>query len=260
MKKDFDFVPLRKPVYIVHEPKFSNIGSANLNCPHCNGYLTRFPQRKTKCPYCDRIIYSRSRPLDRKKVLLNDEESEIVEKEWIEFNKFQHLTRIISAIIPENVDAILSEAYEELRSSLQKEPTIGEMLWEINKKKSEQSLKAGMFFQFRYHVLFSSDILKYEDQDLESLRYLLQVIYLDMNGITNTGNSKSKKAFTLKTASMSLNLLGEIRAVRIKLGIDMDQVKAEFVQSAADVSDIMKPWTPPLTPDEIWVQIARIIE
>lgn len=249
-----------KPVFIITEPKFTDVGSANLNCPHCNGKLKRFPQRRTKCPYCDRVIYSRSRPLDRKKVLLNDEESERVEQEWAEFNKHQHLIRIISEIIPDDSETVISQVYGDLHSTMEKEPSIIDILKRINDQKSEQSLSTGMFNQFRYHLLFESDILKFEGRDLESLKRLLQVIYLDMNGISNAGNAKNKPVFNLKTASKSLDLLGEIRTVRIRLGFDLEQVKKEFITSAEDVTRILKPRSPPLKAEELWDQISRIVE
>ncbi len=250
----------KKPAYIIQEPVFSGIGSANLNCPHCNGELKRFPQRKTKCPCCDRVIYSRSRPLDRKKVLLNDDESLLVEEEWAAFNRHQHLLRIVSAIIPEDPEPVLSRACDEIIASYGGEPTVEEILWYINDRKSSECRQSGMFSQFRYHLLFSSDIRRYEGRDTESLRYLCQVIYLDMNGVSNVGGTKNKKVFTLKTATCSPDLLAEIRALRMKIGYDMNGMEEEFIRSAEEITGVMAPWTPPLTPQEAWNRISPSLD
>jgi hypothetical protein len=205
------------------------------------------------------VIHSRSRPLDRKKVLLNDDESKIVEKEWAEFNRHQHLAGIISAVIPDDTDAVITRVYHELCGLMDKEPSGIDILMNVNEQKATRCLQDGMYNRYRYHVLFLSDIYSYEGRQTESLRLLLQVIFLDMNGISNAGKSK-KKVFDLKSASVSPDLLGEIRSARIKLGIDMDGMKAEFIRSATDVSRIIAAATPPLEPEEAWQQISRMVE
>ena len=140
------------------------------------------------------------------------------------------------------------------------EPSIIDILRFVNDQGSEESLKGGMFNRFRYHRLFASDICKYEGLDEDSLLLLLQVIYLDMNGVSNVGNAKNKPVFNLKSATKSPDLLGEIRTIRLKLGIEMDQMEKEFCRSASDVMKEFSPRKAPLSPKEIWPQISRMIE
>ena len=253
-------VSFDSPIYVLTEPKYTDVGTANLICPYCQGKLKRFPQRKTKCPYCSSMIFSRSRPFDRRKVLLNEEEMDILEKEWGEFNKHQQLTRIISSIMPDNPDLILTTTSQNLQKTLEKEPTIVEILWEINSQIAQENLKKGMFEQYRYSTLFFADILTYDSRDLEAMGFLLQVIFLDLNGVSNSGTVKGRKPFNLKSAGKAIDLLTEVRVIRTKLNLAMDEVESVFMKSAEEVCSAFKPITPPLSSEEVWSQISRSIE
>lgn len=63
-------------------PNLKDIGITSPNCPYCNEELAKFPARKTKCKNCGKYMYVRTRPLDRKKVLLKENELELLEEEW----------------------------------------------------------------------------------------------------------------------------------------------------------------------------------
>ena len=52
------------------------------SCPYCNKKLKKIPSRKSKCEYCQKFIYVRTRPSDRKIVLVSEEELKIIESEW----------------------------------------------------------------------------------------------------------------------------------------------------------------------------------
>lgn len=258
--KDNQFLLRKKPIYRIDEPKFSNVGSANLICPYCQGKLKRFPHRKTNCPFCDEVIYSRSRPLDRRKVLLDENEMLILEKEWESFNKHQQLTRVISAIMPEKSEELINDTYHMLKEKHEKEPGIVEILWEINTSMAQESLKKGLYEKYRYHALFYADILIYASRDREALSYLMQVIFLDLNGVTNTKNFKGRSAYTEKAEKLSVDLIGEARSVKNRLEMNMEELQAEFVKCTMDIIPVIGSSIPPITPQEAWNQIFKIIE
>ena len=56
-----------------------NLGMVEAKCPHCYVVLKKFPGRKTKCRACGRYMYIRTRPYDGKKIIILDEEKELVE-------------------------------------------------------------------------------------------------------------------------------------------------------------------------------------
>ncbi|PKL60544.1 MAG: hypothetical protein CVV33_02115, partial [Methanomicrobiales archaeon HGW-Methanomicrobiales-4] len=201
-----------------------------------------------------------SRPFDRRKVLLNEEEMDILEREWGEFNKHQQLTRIISSIIPDNSDFVLTTTSEHLKSTLQRDPTIVEILWEINSQKAQENLEKGMFEQYRYSTLFFADIMTYDSRDIDAMGFLLQVIYLDINGVSNSGNVKSRKPFNQKSVGKAVDLLTEVRVIKTKLNLTIDAVEKEFLMSAEKVCSVFKPVIPPVPPQEVWAQITKSID
>ncbi|MCW5723482.1 MAG: hypothetical protein KIS81_00825 [Maricaulaceae bacterium] len=58
------------------------IGKLEAVCPHCESSLPKFPVRKTACRACGGINYVRTRPFDRKRVLVTASEAEEVEAMW----------------------------------------------------------------------------------------------------------------------------------------------------------------------------------
>ena len=184
----------------------------------------------------------------------------ILEKEWESFNKHQQLTRVISAIIPEKSDEQINLTYYELKDQLQREPLIVEILWEINTRLAQDFLKKGNYEKYRYNTLFYADILTYDSRDREALQYLFQVIYLDLNGVTNTKNIKGRSAYIERAIKISVDLIAEARGIKNKLNLSLDEVKSDFIACAEQISAIISPSTPPVSPEEAWRQISRIIE
>jgi len=60
-------------------------------CPSCGVKLEVTPQRKKKCPSCGQYIYVRTRPSDRQRVLVNEEEANRIDDEWQKINVMQRM-------------------------------------------------------------------------------------------------------------------------------------------------------------------------
>jgi len=58
------------------------IGVAESACPYCSGLLQRKPAKKTKCPQCGKLIYVRTRPQDQLKVLVTEQQADLLEEQW----------------------------------------------------------------------------------------------------------------------------------------------------------------------------------
>lgn len=58
-----------------------NIGVTTANCPYCGIKLSKFPGRKTKCKTCGKYMYVRTRPADGVKILIKEEEIQIINEE-----------------------------------------------------------------------------------------------------------------------------------------------------------------------------------
>lgn len=60
----------------------SQIGVETANCPYCGESLSKFPYRKTRCKRCGNYMYVRTRPSDKKRVLVREENIEELETQW----------------------------------------------------------------------------------------------------------------------------------------------------------------------------------
>ena len=78
-------MPRRLKFPRVPQPTLSEIGRVDNLCPYCEQRLTKRPERKTACPHCGNLIFVRSRPVDRKRVLLTESQTSEVEAEWASF-------------------------------------------------------------------------------------------------------------------------------------------------------------------------------
>lgn len=62
--------------------KYTKIGNAEPVCPYCSYRFDKMPQRKKRCPKCANFVYSRTRPLDNKKVLIKEDQIDELESQW----------------------------------------------------------------------------------------------------------------------------------------------------------------------------------
>ena len=58
------------------------IGGSEPVCPYCNRLLQRKPAKKMKCPQCEKFIYVRTRPQDQVKVLVTEQQADLIEEQW----------------------------------------------------------------------------------------------------------------------------------------------------------------------------------
>lgn len=59
----------------------AEVGITTLNCPYCGVALKKFPGRKTKCKSCGNYMYVRTRPADDERILIKEDEIELIEDE-----------------------------------------------------------------------------------------------------------------------------------------------------------------------------------
>jgi hypothetical protein len=101
--------------------RFHRIGRTDNVCPSCEASLEKRPQRKTKCPHCDQFIYSRKRPIDEQRVLLNEEQAAIIEQDWA-------LDYKIKESLPRELDPIWAERFElAKRTKTDPDPVVEEL-------------------------------------------------------------------------------------------------------------------------------------
>lgn len=213
--------------------KDSDIGEEDC-CPHCQKKLNPVPKRKKKCPFCEKFMYSRTRPSDRKKVLVTEEEKDKIEEQW--------------AILSEDSEERLSElkeykdAKQELKAKFGKDPPPHDVQWNLcNKKIIEYAVKK-QWGLFRNNKFEMASLLKKEGRDKQALQTLFEVCYLDLNGCRNVGTIDNKhiskeymeklgvKEFDPFLAFLALGVLGMVKEIIEKLGISKEEGERIFIE------------------------------
>ena len=80
-----DLAEMRKKG-LAPKPKSAEVneGDQKPECPYCHNILDQIPQRKKKCPFCKEKIIVRTDPLDKKKILLRNNQLEEFEEKVIQ--------------------------------------------------------------------------------------------------------------------------------------------------------------------------------
>ena len=62
-------------------------------CPHCGSAFDRPPQRKTKCKSCGNAVLVRTRPSDRRRILVTPAQAAALEEEWSQKYEYARVIR-----------------------------------------------------------------------------------------------------------------------------------------------------------------------
>lgn len=97
-------------------PQLKDIGVITANCPYCNIKLKKFPARKTKCKNCGEYFYVRRRPSDYKKVLIKENEKQLIEDEWEKRRYINEKTKVQTVYNNEIIGDIVIDASSEMNA------------------------------------------------------------------------------------------------------------------------------------------------
>lgn len=105
-------------------------------CPYCQKELPKFPGRKTKCPHCSNFIYVRTRPSDRQRILVTQEQAEELEKEWQEELQKHRATFELRRGLENSSVGFTEQKYLKFKEDLTQRfgfaPSEGDILWGIS--------------------------------------------------------------------------------------------------------------------------------
>ena len=215
------------------EANNSGIGETD-KCPCCKEKLNKIPKRKSKCPHCNEYIYSRTRPSDRKKVLVTEKEKEEIELEWSRY----HETREYSDLM-ENDD--FSSAKEDLTKQFGKEPSLNNVKWRVYNERMKKYASQRQWGLYRVNKFYIAELLQRENRLKQALSVMFEVLYLDANGGSNTllvdGHPLSKKEldeggikeFDPKLAFLAPRVIESVQDLISELNFSIDQAKRLFI-------------------------------
>lgn len=230
-----------------------NIGNAEPFCPYCDAALDKFPGRKKKCPSCDEFMYVRTRPSDKKKILIREGQISVIEEQW--------------AIVNGTHGQFLAEreAYEKERDALRNkfgsEPSENDIQWSILNKEIMQHAQNFKWGLYRNTRLRMGDILKKESKGLAALDTYLEVCYLDVNGPSNCGIQDPEilqqfPPFDPKMAMVAPGVIGYIKKIIASQNLAQEQVEKRFIELAQTIGNSLKL---PVGAESAWKTVKREI-
>lgn len=236
------------------------IGETN-KCPYCSKLLDKIPTRKSKCPYCGEYMYSRTRPSDRKKVLVTEKQTEEIEEQWAKFYEIQEESNLM-----ENPEFV--SAKKELSKQFGKEPSLDDVKWRVFNQKIIEYASTKQWGLYRNNKLEMAFLLQKENKFNQALSTLFEVVYLDINGCNNVGIFDGKapsqkemeeydiKEFDPKMAFMAPGVIGPIQELISELQLTTKQAKELFIST----NKRMKPAkTMPISEEKAWDKLQEEI-
>lgn len=230
-----------------------SIGNDKPVCPYCNTKLEKMPSRKKKCPSCGDFIFVRTRPSDKKKILVTAEQAEQVDEQWSIVNGTheEYLAR--------------KAEYEKTKNKLAKrfgtDPSDNDIMWDIYNRqrlKYARGLKWGLY---RNTIFSMAEILRKESKLDRALELYLEVCYLDLNGPRNCSGSspellKRFPPFDPKnpTALTAPGVAKRILRLSKTNNLEIDDVKTVFVNHNRNVEKDLKL---PLSATKAWKKLEK---
>ena len=230
-------------------PRLPKIGVADSVCPYCNKELERKPGKKKKCPHCGKYIYVRTRPQDKKKVLVTEDQAELIEEQWSIVNGThdEYLAR----------RRTIKEERSRLTNRIGREPSENDVQWEILNKKAPKHISDGDWGLYRSVRFQMAEILRKESKLKQALSMYFWVCYLDLNGVRNVGGIKLYRddpPFSLKEAFLAPGVIGRIAGLLDKLTLDHAEVMSLFEKAAKHDYKTLKL---PVSPSEAWQKLKK---
>ena len=237
--------------------KFEEIGNLDPICPNCSVSLEKMPHRKMKCPSCSKFIYVRTRPSDRKNVLVTGSQVLLVEEQRAEQ----------SAIIYG-----YHETYLEGKKKFEKEKALMAKKLGINPPYSDVKLSLynkellehanlnewGLYRNTKFNM---AEILKWENNLSDALHLYLEICYLDINGPNNIAscinNSELLKRYPPFNPKQGIFAPGIVKLVKIitkELALKSSEVNEIFFDVAKKQQKALKL---PIPAEEAWLMLEK---
>ncbi len=228
-------------------PALKAIGTPEPFCPYCGSELEKMPGRKKKCPDSGEFIFVRTRPLDRKKVLITEDQIEQIEEQ----------RAIAGGWHDEFLDR--KDKFEKERARLEEqfgsEPSHSDIRWSLwNKELIEHAVNGN--WGFYRNVKFSmAEQLRAEARLKGAVSFYFQVCYLDLNGPRNlSGNTDEEllakfPPFERRLTDLAPGIVERIQKCIEKAGLSTSEVEELFKET---VETNFQDLNLPVTASEAW--------
>lgn len=223
-------------------------------CPYCRKTLLKIPGSKTKCLYCGKFMFVRTRPKENVRVVVTKEEADKIDEEW------SVVAGTHDIFVAEKKE--LEKEKEILRKRFDgKEPSDNDVRWDLLNKQLMEHAKNGDWGLYRNARRQMAGILRREMKLKDALRTYLEVCYLDLNGPSNTGGItypellKEFPPFDPKErAFLAPGVIDLIKRIVLKLNLNKNEIEQIFIEHNSRIGQSLKL---PLSPEQAWPSLDK---
>jgi DNA-directed RNA polymerase subunit RPC12/RpoP len=231
-----------------------DIGKVEDICPYCSTRLSKRPQRKAKCPHCRKFIFVRTRPTDRKRVLVTESQVKEIETQWNEIQS-------IPAPRIEKKEGFDDEK-KKLTQKFDLEPLHNDVVWSLLNKDLIEHARSRHWGLYRNTLFEMGELLRSESKWPDALSKYFEVCYFDLNGPTNYGDISDIDPELLRLAignrllpfdpaegELFPDVLTRVEYLVKHLQLDSGMVRRQFLAVAAKLETALRL---PMRPDAAW--------
>lgn len=232
------------------------IGNVEAICPHCNQSLEKKSGRKKKCPNCGEYIYVRTRPIDNQKVLVTQDQTEIIEEQWA----IVYGTHKEYIAQRENTKRTIEKERQTLEKRFGQKPSDNDIQWSLLNNdilKHAQHRDWGLFRNTKFNM---AEILRKETKLKSALSFYLEVCYLDLNGPNNVGGISSSEllkeypAWNPKDAFLAPGIISRVLKIIKKIEFDRSSSREFFLSKAIRLEKSLRL---PVSPQKAWKELEK---
>ena len=223
-------------------------------CPNCHKVLSKIPGAKTKCPNCGEYIFVRTRPKDNVRVVVTKAEADKIDEEWT------IVTGTHDIFVAEKEE--FAKEKEILRKRFGgKEPSDNDVRWGLLNKQIIENAKNGDWGLYRNTRFQMAEILRGEMKLKDALQTYLEVCYLDLNGVRNTGGINDQEILKefppfdpKESAFLAPGVIDLIKKIVLKLDLNKDDVKQIFIEHNLRSEKSLRL---PISTDQAWSSLDK---
>jgi len=229
--------------------QYKPLGNTDPICPYCSVGLDKMPGRKIKCPHCGRSILVRTKPGDKKRVVITEKDAVEIERQW----QSKQIDRGFEEYLQSKKE--FAECKTLLAKKSGGEPSDGDVFWALYNdqlQKYSEDNNWGLYRNTRYEM---ARLMIRESRLRPALQTLLEISYLDANGPQNLSgySGHGYPAFDPRTGAQASGILTQIVEMAASLGISKRELEVEFIKVAAEICERLKL---PLSPEKAWQTIG----
>lgn len=227
-------------------------------CPYCNEKLAIIPSRKKKCPHCGEFILVRTRPQDRKRILVTLKQVKQLEAQWAQYYEDKERKDLM-----QNPD--FANAEKELTQRFGKKAALNDVKWSVYNQRIIEFASKRQWGLYRNNKLDMARVLEKEKRYNHALSTLFEVCYLDLNGCNNIGLINGQpmsreesdkygiKDFDTSTAFLAPGIISMIKDLMLQTKISKTDAKKLFIE----INEKTKPMkNMPVNTEQAWKKLA----